>query len=296
MYVTLTMETVVSAFGILAGVAGSLATWRARRIIPGTTLRTSYRWSLAAAVTLCGAWVFSRAAPDRRNWVELFWYVSVLVTLCPPIAVLGARRPGVRAWNWFVLWPLLAVMGWPAVTVFGADGHLGRLQLETPALVGFLLVLVMGYGNYLGTRASGTALLLVVGSSLILAPVSTSFGDWGAGSVARTIGYLCCTVAPWTASRAPRVPEPPGFTRLWQDFRNTFGIVWAHRVAERFNQQMLQEGCQACLSPRGFQWRSGPDARTLSRAEHNLRWLLRRFVDSEWIDARLGSTAGREPD
>ena len=96
-------------------------------------------WSLSA---FCFA--------DRPVVHDQLWYWTAVVSLVPPIAVLGAKRPGSEAWNFFVLVPLVLVLGWPALTVWTAAGP-GALRVETPVLIGFVLVLVMGCGNYIAT-------------------------------------------------------------------------------------------------------------------------------------------------
>jgi hypothetical protein len=84
-----------------------------------------------------------------------------------------------------------------------------------------------------------------------------------------------------------------GPDRVWRDFRDQFGIVWAQRVRERINQRALQEQWPARLERPGFVNADGTPAGASvasdPRIEHALRWLLRRFVDESWLNERLGT-------
>jgi hypothetical protein len=82
-----------------------------------------------------------------------------------------------------------------------------------------------------------------------------------------------------------------GADRLWRDFQEAFGIVWAKRLLDRINHTARQENWSARLEAQGFLWNENPTpeerAYTQSRIDHTLRWHLRRFVDPSWIEERL---------
>src|SRR5438128_1202792 len=92
-----------------------------------TTLRQATLW--AGAAWGCWLLVFLAAARGEKN-VFLGRHLALALTGCAGVAVLGARRPGVRAWN-FVVCGLLAVLLLPMV-----EG-LGRPRPE-PAYLVFL--------------------------------------------------------------------------------------------------------------------------------------------------------------
>ena len=90
---------------------------------------------------------------------------------------------------------------------------------------------------------------------------------------------------------------------LWQDFRDLYGIVWAKRVMDRVNQFAVRENWSVELSLDGFQDRSQIDENRVStdvmrpvdavpdRALHILCWILRRFVDQQFLRRYLPETS-----
>jgi hypothetical protein len=84
--------------------------------------------------------------------------------------------------------------------------------------------------------------------------------------------------------------------RVWLDFRDAFGAVWALRVMERMNAASTMYGWPVLLSWNGFSPRD--DAPEVSpvppTVEESLRTLLRRFVSPEWIDERMQASRANE--
>jgi hypothetical protein len=228
---------------------------------------------------------------------DQWWYWTAVVSLVPPIAVLGAKRPGSEAWNYFVLIPLVLVLGWPALTVWTSQGP-GALRVETPVLIGFVLVLVMGCGNYVATRLAFPALLYALSVVLILAPCSTVLAGQGVSPESyRLAGTVCLLLSVWWGRsivlRPPQQKDGPD--RVWNDFREMFGIVWMKRAMDRINEEFAErEQWPARLGTDGLEWSGTPTqeqrAHTEARLAYALHWLLRRFVDPEWIDRRLGKS------
>lgn len=257
----------------------------------GTTLLTAWYWGVAFSLA-CVSVATVDLVPGilAPTWSDLLWYVTAVTGLCPAIAVLGARRPGSQVWTLFVILPLLAVLGWPAMTVLMRGFPPQQLHLEAPPLVAFGLVLLMGYGNYVGTRFGWSVLLAAAGEGLLVAPVAMSTPD---GGTFRALGLICVLLAAVLATVASRrsTGSTRGLGRVWSDFRNSFGVVWSRRIMERFNQQALEERWVVRLEPGGFVWGGDRDSasRESAEAERFLRWLLRRFVDEGWIDARMAS-------
>ena len=254
---------------------------------------------------------------------DRLWYFCSVLMLCPAIAVLGARKPGVQAWNWFVLVPLVLVLGFPAMALRGSSSLTAGLQMELPAAMGFGLVLVMGAGNYFGTRFTLAAGLSSLSLLLIVGSVTSSVSEFFPSEVhSRIGGTFCLSAAFITAARrtkrthrywislkksTPAVANSRGaesetnplltlpathlLNPIWIDFRDDFGIVWSRRIMDRINRTAEEEHWPIRLDLHGFlaldaNMETEVSLQANERIEQVLRWHLRRFVDPEWIDRR----------
>lgn len=258
-----------------------------------TTLDTAIIWSVIAMTACTVVWFVDTAfALVKPGAGDLMWYVVSILLLCPPIAVLGAKRPGVRVWNVFILLPLVLVFTWPAL----ADGRSalrnGAFEIETPMVLGYFLVLIMGVGNYLGTRSTLVALQVLGGAGLLIFRSTTMFS----AELFQFIHFVAVTMLMLGAAQIAVQSDQPtskdlGYDRVWLDFRDWFGIVWSRRVQERVNDTAAKEKWIARLEHHGFVWDNEASeeqiAETNERINHTMRWLLRRFVDDPWIDERL---------
>jgi hypothetical protein len=225
-------------------------------------------------------------------------YIAAVLSLCPPMMVLGARRPTNRAWTAFVVAPMIVVLCWPVLTLALHGGWRRPLQLEMPHLIAYLFVVVMSLGNYLGGALSFPALLCgaslaamgVVSADRYASPAKVHGAIVGAfvwlAVVALAVGVLGgiqrIRGATWPTDR---------FDRVWQEFSMLYGLVWSRRVLDRVNAIAEKQQWPGRLYADGFHWDGPMDEATQQQVEHALRWLLRRFVDPGWLDARLGSSA-----
>jgi hypothetical protein len=195
-----------------------------------------------------------------------------------------------------VLAPLVLVFAWPVLAASFAARCLSSPEVELPTVLAYAFVLVMGAGNYIGTRHTPAALLYAAAAFLLLASVSSAVPQWLPGD--RTcrawgtlLGSMACLVA-WRTARRRRVASP-GLDRVGQDFRDWFGIVWSQRVRNRANEAARSRQWPFRLEWDGFA-PTRPDLgeeefkQFSGEIEHTLRWQLRRFVDPEWIDERIG--------
>lgn len=239
--------------------------------------RSSLSQALHWAAMSWAAWLGALLPGGIGRSSETLAYVALSLTACSAVAVLGARRPGVGAWN-FVLLGLLAVLALPLLTALTA----GR----PPHLVApFLLVLggtlAVGFLNYLPTRlAPGAAVLATACAAEVIALAV------GAGSASREAAVLATTrlllgVAIWIAylSQTSKPAPPSAFDRRWLDFRDRYGLVWGQRVREQFNHSAANVHWPVYLRWTGLQLTSapGPSAATQDEILKLLGALLKRF-------------------
>jgi hypothetical protein len=264
--------------------------FRSRSTTAGTTLGVAWGWTVAAAAAWLLASTLTVLKPGSVA-VEHAWYFAAAMSLCPGIAVLGSRRPTVRVWSVFVVLPLAAVLMWPVAVCWMPRGP-QRPAMDAPAMLGFVLAGLMGFGNFMATRRMIPAILMALAVCTLL---------WAAGepigSATATQRRFLAVVFAMGASQISRhhlpvaIAEGTGWNKAWQDFRDLFGIVWSSRLAERINSQAARENWPVRLMRSGFVDASTGEAVDVlnaePRADQAMRWLLRRFVDEEWIDERV---------
>ncbi len=313
------VEPVMHVVTMGALVVAAALWWRARRRVAATSLRSAWWWGLAAVLVANAAAAVSLVDPASIGLGNHLWYAACVLWLCPAVSVLGGRRPAAQAWSLFVVFPLFLVLEWPVTGVAlvapltGATSGtvFGPVALEWPTVIGWGLVLVMGAGNYLGTRWTLPVLLVVVGlGGLIwpMAPWVRSGLDSGTAASCRLAGGLAIVLALVRASFSRRIRGNVGqpddddqassvrLDRAWVDFRDTFGLVWARRVEDRVNEDLRRLGGDVLLGVAGLEFHGEgallPAERDAAseRAEATLRRLWRRFVDDEWVDSRLGAS------
>jgi len=297
----------------IAALAAAAWGWcRGREAVAGTTLMAAWRWGLGALGMSLAAAVAGALDAVSPGEIDHLWYAACVLWLCPAVAVLGARRPGSAAWNGFVMVPLLLVLEWPVsgVALAGRIGGASQgplfeaLTLDGPELIGWMVVLVLGGGNYLMTRRGAAVLGGAAGVLALLWPLcgSPPGGAWT--DLVRLCGSLALAAALWWAGRRDSVspPQPDADRRrrlalAWDDFYQAYGMVWAIRVEARVNEELARLEGGGLLGPGGVRFfdeelvdEAGRDA-VYRRAESTLRWLWERFVDEAWVEKRLGPGA-----
>jgi len=253
----------------LTGAYPLLLAWRRQR---GTSLAPAVIWATVAwaawaLVQTLGAWAADYAGQGWR-------YAALCLVGCAGVAVLGARRPGVGAWNFVVLGLLLVfLLSWAEGWLAGGRVRLGELRLL------FLLgTVAVGLGNYLPTRLAPAALLVALASAL-------EVWAWLDPPGAPGWPELLFGLAPWlgwAAWRGRRAEVPP-VERLWLDFRDHYGLVWGQRVREQFNASVRHAGLPVELGWSGLRALPPAELEDASRtaALTTLHALLKRFGPHE---------------
>lgn len=226
-------------------------------------------WVVLSGLTMTGA---TGVLPAGR-------YVGLCLVACAGVAVLGARRPGVAAWN-FVVLGLLAVLllSWLEGFVTGAAVEWGGVRAVF--LAGTLGLVAL---NYLPTRLGVAAVCLAAGCALELVGLGAAgrVSDLGCARDWPVAEFFLALV-PWAAwaglhwhSRPPLAVDD-----VWLAFRDAYGLVWAQRVREQFNRAVAHDGLPVVLGWQGLRSTDDgatPDAAAQSASDAILQALFKRF-------------------
>lgn len=286
------------AAALAAGVLGTAALVYAALRLRGTTLAAACLWALAAMLLGPGVECLAaiRAAPQETAWLVHARYVAAVMALAPGVAVLGAKRPQNRAWQ-FIVVALLAVLWEPSLVavVYHGGGPSPHTALSwlMAALIG------IGWLNHLPTRFGAAITAAALGQVCLLSDYLPL--DLLPGGAWRPLAGWCLCAAGAGAALASAAGKPAarGVEGLWLDFRDAVGTMWALRVVERFNATARSLDWPVTLAWRGLQAAGeqgkadsggeGPIASDVKQAAtRQLVALARRFVSQQWIDCRLG--------
>jgi hypothetical protein len=236
---------------------------------------TSLRHAVAWAALAWAGWLILAALAMCAADASAARYTALCLTGCAAVAVLGARRPGVGAWN-FVLLGLLTVMLLPLAELL----VVGAKSLDPIRVVFLCATLAVGVLNYLPTRLAAAAVLLAAGCAAETALLLTPDGHVGRLECSTGSGRLCLALSPWAAfAGLRRRGAVSDAGRLWLDFRDRFGLVWGQRLREQFNHAAANAGRPLYLAWRGIRSTAGgqPSDEETEAAGEILRALLRRF-------------------
>lgn len=224
--------------------------------------------------------------------------VSIALAVCPTMSLLGAKRPQHGVWQ-FIVASLGVVLALPALSATlvrpGTPPDVHMLER------GFLVILlVVGWMNFVGTRHAAAATLVTVG----LAVLARGFLPFIPAGLAETFApqleaIACGSLAlgaamaagqsAWAAGQPRRVEVAPSIVTLvgpsYAAVRETLGAAWTLRIAERFNTVAAERGWPCRLQFRGLEVGGDPDDVTWHRdALRALRALFRRFVTVDWLE------------
>ncbi len=264
--------------------------FRLRRLVRFTVLTISWWWCLCLLAAAVAVFVLHEFVAESSSSADQLRWLLLVAGFCPFVSRLGAKRPQHRAWHWVVLsfWIVAGLPAWQSL--------LGGHHFETSGMweLLFISLVVMQIVDHLGTR-TWLAPWFLAAAQVVLHPAphwwmplrDPSFCllvSWWLGSTA-----LLVTLVSWR--RLP--PTIEGWTRVWQAFRDRMGVLWSLRVLQRFNAdarnaESRRSDPQIELTWAGFV-REGGGLHAYERelpesAARVFQNLLRRFVDSQWID------------
>lgn len=240
----------------IAGLWPWLIAWRANR---AWSLFHALHWSLLAWLS----WGYAICVEDGPE--------ATLIALCMTgaagVAVLGARRPHLLAWN-FVVLGLLGVMLLPMVEAW----LLGVSSLDGLRRVFLFATLAISVVNYVPTRLGLGALSFGVGCGLLLYESVAGNPEFrGAAQMA----VLLAPLLAWLPLELGAASSP--LDRTWRAFRDRYGLVWGQRVREQFNASAKHRCWPIVLTWRGFVESEAVGDETRLEIAATLEGLLRRF-------------------
>ena len=250
-----------------------------------TTLAAPCLWTaLSASCLACGALLEAKFAGIG---LSAFRFAIAASTLCPLMAVLGAKRPQDRGWQWVVL-TLWIVLVWPAVQAVLLPAGI-RIELFVAWKLFLWGLIGVGLLNYLPTQNWRAAILVALGQVLLLRE-HLWLGESLSPAWNPLVGVGCLlSAAALVAYRRntlnPQFSTLDSFSTQWQSFRNAYGAFWALRILGRVNHAAELRDWPMRLHWSGFETLEDrqPTEEQLAELEQTLVTLLRRFlaVDKE---------------
>lgn len=251
------------------------------RRLRGTTLAAPCWWAIAVcgSLAIVAEWHFASGGAISAT----LRFAVAAGTFCPVMAVLGAKRPQHRGWQWVVA-SLWLVLVWPAGQAWLSRSELSLFVAWKLFLVGLVVV---GLLNYLSTRNWFAALLVAGGQLALLTEFLWPESGFDLGEmmalaiVAFFIASLVVTIGSppprsWGGASEPSLAE---YTQHWQTFRDSFGSLWGLRIQGRVNETAALRGWPFRLEWTGFQPTDAAAPTDEQLQELNEAWatLMRRF-------------------
>jgi hypothetical protein len=273
----LTVESNVVA-GVLTLVVCGIAGygWRKWR---GTTLAAPYIWVMISAASL-GLLACAEIRGEESLRMSVARFIAAASTLTPVIAVLGAKRPQDRGWQWIVL-SLWVIVSWPALQAM-ANPAGPRLELFMPWKLFIVALIIVGMLNYVPTRNSLANVFVITGQCILFSGF-LGLPQPNGGLLLAVVFFITAAIFIAILRTASPLKSMfmPEHTERWLQFRDAFGAFWGLRILQRVNETAGLRNWPVRLEWTGFE--QVEDAEEITPAqqaeiEQTLDTLLRRFL------------------
>ena len=281
--------------GLLAALAAAVGGWRAR----GSTAVPAAVWAVCAAllVAVDGGVHAAGWAADPARAASLRLCVAALL-VCPAMSLLGAKRPQHRIWQVIVA-SLAVVLAMPAASAeFVRPGSPPVVHIVVRF---FLAVLAaIGWMNAVGTGRRVPATLVTAGGLILMRGFLPGLETERAGdSPWLDVSAAWMLAAGGMLALVPRVGATGGSRVLQQEIeqpylslRETLGLAWTLRIAERFNGLAESRGWPCRLEADGLDAGGDPlDRSWHTDAVRTFESIMQRFVSREWLARHRGTAA-----
>jgi hypothetical protein len=264
-----------------------------RRRVRQTTLTAAWWWAVAATISFVVVEVVAFLWRQQlgESGATSLRLIAAPLAFCPAMAVLGAKRPQHLAWQFIVLsmWGVLAIPGLEHFVLQRA----AAIELHGVRIAFVMALIGLGVLNWVPTRHWEAAICIAVGQALLYVEQFPGLPNLAVGAFVApgaAVFFVMGTVVLTLDVFAPRRDES-GLDRVWLDFRDSYGALWALRVAERVDAAAAMHEWPLSLTWSGFRWNETPpegaDVENIPSAINVvLDNLLRRFVSQEWIAKR----------
>jgi hypothetical protein len=277
----------VAVGGLLAAAACILGGWQSR----GSTGVPAALWAVSAslAVAVDGGLHAAGMLGDPSHAASVRLVVTSLL-VCPAMSLLGAKRPQHGIWQVIVA-SLAVVLAMPAASAeLTRPGSPPVVHLVVRVfIVGLAAV---GWMNALGTKRAVAATFVTAGGVVLsrgflpgLDVDRSADPPWldALGAVLMACGGMAA-VPPRFRSAVLRGPLTEEIERPFFCLRETLGLAWTLRIAERFNGLAESRGWPCRLSAEGLQSGGEPQDTDWQRdAVRTFESILRRFASQGWL-------------
>jgi hypothetical protein len=252
-----------------------------KKRLSGTTLTAPCLWVAISALCLAVLAIAEVLHTSDQSTIGMsaMRFAVAASALCPLIAVLGAKRPQDKGWQW-VVFTLWLVLIWPAgQAVVNPAGP--RLEIFAAWRLFLWGLIMMGPLNYLPTRHWIAALLVAAGQLILFGEFLRilEHSVWQLPAAVGCFLLAAMTVALQSPTRANGERPFPEQSQRWLSFRDSFGAFWGLRIMQRVNETAAVRAWPVELTWSGFEKvKEETDMETVAaEIDHALDTLLRRF-------------------